>query len=101
MKKNASRISKTLFYLKNLVDNTKKQCNIGEDENFRKQPKFKSSILKLAKELHNAEVFVKMNGREFPSFPKFEQSILSKIDTDKFCQWVKEKQLEFTQTQYN
>ena len=96
--KNAERASKTISYLKKLVDNTRNEANLNEVTSSATKPEFKESVIKLATELHRAEVFInKKNGREFPSFPKFDRDVLGRINANDFCSWIQDKKREFEQ----
>lgn len=65
----------------------------------RKEPKFKDDVIKLTNEYYSANVFEDITNREFPSFPQFNEDILSSLKITDFANWIRQKKIEF-QTLY-
>lgn len=89
--KQATRISRAMGPMHELVKNASKL----NDDNYHKTPKHIEDVLKLCKELVAVKIFHNRPGREHPSFPRFSENLLNKLDMDKMSVWLNEKKIEF------
>jgi len=78
-----------------IVDNVKKNLDVKMKKGSRKKPNTFEDVKKLASAYNTAMVFKHHPGRQYESFPKFKECILDAINTQKFRDWMKSKELEF------
>ncbi|XP_066918127.1 uncharacterized protein [Clytia hemisphaerica] len=94
--KNADRISKSIINLKKLVENTEANLNCRKSlSGNNKNNKYKENVINLLKELIKKNPFAEKSKVEYASFPKFDGNVLSKLNTNKFMKWAKNKCTQF------
>ena len=74
-----------------MVQKVEENCEAQEQSTHRKKSPTESDVGRLAMVMKIAQVFHFKPGREFKTFPKFDEDMLSKLDLDDFVVWIKER----------
>lgn len=93
---NSDRVAKSLNALGIMIENVERNLCIAEDDHYRKIPATKADIEKLAMEYKNADVFKERVGRQFSSFPHFDENTLKALNLDALVDWIKDKYLYYS-----
>lgn len=91
----ADRISRSLGVLKQLLTTTDIEIGVAKQSGRHSTPDQKKDIRVLAAVALAGELFENHPGREFESFPGFDQDLLSKLNYVKFRLWMRDKLREW------
>ncbi|XP_078606564.1 uncharacterized protein LOC144879197 [Branchiostoma floridae x Branchiostoma japonicum] len=89
--KSALRVTRSLHYLKALMDNQNAALGRRGASGYHHKEKWDEDIKLLVEENRKADLLAVIPGRAFESFPSFNRNLLHKIDYNKTAKWMKEK----------
>ncbi|XP_035657522.1 uncharacterized protein LOC118403134 [Branchiostoma floridae] len=89
--KSALRVTRSLHYLKALMDNQNAALGRRGASGYHHKEKWDEDIKLLVEENRKADLLAIIPGRAFESFPSFNRNLLHKIDYNKTAKWMKEK----------
>jgi hypothetical protein len=92
---NAKRLSCALHHTKKIISSFESSNNIKSKYNGNGVPSTFEDVKKLALLMHDSNVFKVIPGREYPSFPKFVDTLMDCEKTTKLHKWKAEKEREF------
>jgi len=91
---NADRISKSVRNTSLIVENVEKNLVAQSKQHSKNTHDAFADVKRLSMEYKKSKVFVCSEGREYESFPKFNEDIFYNMDTTALFKWLKEKKEE-------
>lgn len=89
--RNAARTAGALECVELIYESIARDCLKEEHSSHRSCPDEEAAVRQIATDLMGSEAFKKSSGREgYPSFPKFERSLLHGLDYRDLHKWIKE-----------
>lgn len=93
--KNADRIAKCVRNINIIISNLEDSLDISCKPHSRKVNDSYEDVKKLSLEYMKSDVFNENAGRQYDSFPRFNEDILSKLNIKKLFKWICGKKKDF------
>ena len=94
---NAKRIAHSVKNLRTIVQNFETANHITKKYNSHKPQNIVDDVKKLAEAMCKAKLFKEHLGREYESFPRFNESLMTTKQINSMHRWLKEREREFKQ----